>query len=173
VLAAHLRRVPRRAALRSGRVRAAPGRAVGDHEPRRAIPRDPLRRRRARPLVPCRRRVGRGAHARNGGGALSAAGVEERLRGAGLTEAEARRKRQLFADVEAALETAAAGVSRAGRWFVPGRVEVLGEHTDYAGGRSLLCTVGRGFCAAAAARSDRLVRVADVAKGVTAEAALD
>ena len=64
-------------------------------------------------------------------------------------------------------------MSRAGRWFVPGRVEVLGKHTDYAGGRSLLCTVGRGFCAAAAARSDRLVRVADVAKGVTAEAALD
>ena len=26
------------------------------------------------------------------------------------------------------------------RWFVPGRLEVLGKHTDYMGGRSLLGT---------------------------------
>ena len=31
------------------------------------------------------------------------------------------------------------------KWFVPGRIEVLGKHTDYAGGRSLLCAVERGF----------------------------
>jgi galactokinase len=99
--------------------------------------------------------------------------VEERLRSAGLTEAEARRKRQLFADVEAALRSAAGEGAETRRWFVPGRIEVLGKHTDYAGGRSLLCTVGRGFCVAAAPRSDRTVRVADVAKGVTAEAPLD
>ncbi|MGJ6980043.1 galactokinase family protein [Aestuariimicrobium soli] len=30
------------------------------------------------------------------------------------------------------------------RWFVPGRIEVLGKHTDYAGGRSLLAAVDRG-----------------------------
>src|SRR5690606_26235318 len=30
-------------------------------------------------------------------------------------------------------------------FFVPGRIEVLGKHTDYAGGRSLLCAVSRGF----------------------------
>jgi len=99
--------------------------------------------------------------------------VEERLRAAGLTEPEARRKRQLFADVEAALRTAAGGRADARRWFVPGRIEVMGKHTDYAGGRSLLCTVGRGFCVAAAPRSDRTVRVTDVAKGGTAEAPLD
>ncbi|MBV7432435.1 galactokinase [Dermabacteraceae bacterium TAE3-ERU5] len=29
-------------------------------------------------------------------------------------------------------------------WFVPGRIEVLGKHTDYAGGRSLLAAVDRG-----------------------------
>lgn len=29
-------------------------------------------------------------------------------------------------------------------WFVPGRLEVLGKHTDYAGGRSLLAAVDRG-----------------------------
>ena len=29
-------------------------------------------------------------------------------------------------------------------WFSPGRIEVLGKHTDYAGGRSLLAAVDRG-----------------------------
>lgn len=31
------------------------------------------------------------------------------------------------------------------RWFVPGRLEVLGKHTDDAGGRSLLAAVDRGI----------------------------
>lgn len=30
------------------------------------------------------------------------------------------------------------------RWFVPGRLEVFGTHTDYAGGRSILAAVDRG-----------------------------
>lgn len=30
------------------------------------------------------------------------------------------------------------------RWFVPGRLEVFGKHTDYAGGRSILAAVDRG-----------------------------
>ena len=30
-------------------------------------------------------------------------------------------------------------------WFVPGRLEVLGKHTDYAGGNSLLAAVGQGI----------------------------
>jgi galactokinase len=31
-------------------------------------------------------------------------------------------------------------------FHVPGRIEVLGKHTDYLGGRSLLAAVERGFC---------------------------
>lgn len=31
------------------------------------------------------------------------------------------------------------------RWFVPGRLEVFGKHTDYAGGNSLLAAVDRGI----------------------------
>ncbi|WP_226996967.1 galactokinase family protein [Tessaracoccus aquimaris] len=31
------------------------------------------------------------------------------------------------------------------KWFVPGRLEVLGKHTDYMGGRSLLAAVDRGI----------------------------
>ena len=34
-------------------------------------------------------------------------------------------------------------------WIVPGRIEVFGKHVDYAGGRSLLCTVQRGIVMAA------------------------
>ena len=55
------------------------------------------------------------------------------------------------------------------RWFVPGRIEVLGKHTDYGGGRSLLCAIGRGFCVSAAPRSDRTVRIADAGRGLTGE----
>lgn len=29
--------------------------------------------------------------------------------------------------------------------FIPGRIEVLGKHTDYCGGRSIVCAIGRGF----------------------------
>jgi galactokinase len=101
--------------------------------------------------------------------------VEERLNAAGLSAAEVRRKRELFSDVDVALEGLAPGADPAAvrRWFVPGRIEVLGKHTDYAGGRSLLCAVGRGFCVAATPRADARLRVADAARGLTAEALVD
>lgn len=44
-------------------------------------------------------------------------------------------------------------------WFVPGRVEILGKHTDYAGGRSLLAAVDLGHTVTARAREDRALRV--------------
>ncbi len=50
-------------------------------------------------------------------------------------------------------------------YYVPGRVEFLGKHTDYAGGRSLLCAVERGIRLAAAPRIDGLVRCADARSG--------
>jgi galactokinase len=53
------------------------------------------------------------------------------------------------------------------RWFVPGRIEIFGKHTDYAGGRSLLCAVPRGFAVAAGPRPDHLVRVIDAVSGET------
>lgn len=104
---------------------------------------------------------------------MTGARVEERLRAAGLSEAEARRKGELFVQVDAALAGLGHAPANARKWFVPGRIEVLGKHTDYAGGRSLLCAVGRGFCVAAVAREDRIVRVADAARRQSAEIALD
>ena len=54
------------------------------------------------------------------------------------------------------------GVSAETRaYFVPGRIEVLGKHTDYAGGRSLLCAAERGMCFAVAPRSDERMRIVD------------
>lgn len=64
-----------------------------------------------------------------------------------------------------ALDGARAGARRWSIW-VPGRVELLGKHTDYAGGRSLLCAIERGFCVRAAARRDALVRVIDSVTGL-------
>ncbi len=55
---------------------------------------------------------------------------------------------------------------------MPGRIEVLGKHTDYAGGRSLLCAVTRGFCVVSRPRADAVVRIADAVLGVETRLAL-
>src|SRR5690606_8789921 len=51
--------------------------------------------------------------------------------------------------------------SGARSWFVPGRIEVFGKHVDYAGGRSLLAAVDRGFHVLARPRSDNRVHLVD------------
>ncbi len=55
---------------------------------------------------------------------------------------------------------------------IPGRIEFLGKHTDYAGGRSLVCAAERGITLHAAPRDDATVRVIDGASGERAEFAL-
>jgi galactokinase len=45
--------------------------------------------------------------------------------------------------------------------FVPGRIEIFGRHTDYAGGRSLVCAIQRGFNFASARSRDRVVRLTE------------
>lgn len=47
------------------------------------------------------------------------------------------------------------------RVFVPGRVEILGKHTDYAGGRSITCAAERGFAAIWVRRRDATLRIVD------------
>ena len=86
---------------------------------------------------------------------------------AGMSEIAARQKIRLFDRLDRELPN---GVTA--RWFVPGRIEVLGKHTDYAGGRSLLCTADRGFAVAVAPRTDRNVRIVDAIRGSTFEAPL-
>jgi galactokinase len=53
------------------------------------------------------------------------------------------------------------------RLFVPGRIEFLGKHTDYAGGRSLVAAIERGIGFAALPRADRTVVIRDVIRGLT------
>ena len=55
------------------------------------------------------------------------------------------------------------------QWFVPGRLEVFGKHTDYAGGRSLVAAVPRGTTVTASAADDGLVVVHDAMVGQRAE----
>ena len=58
--------------------------------------------------------------------------------------------------------------------FVPGRIEVFGRHTDYAGGRTIVCAINRGFLFAAAPRADRRIRMReDSAEFAPAEFELD
>lgn len=65
--------------------------------------------------------------------------------------------------------TALAGHSSSSLLFVPGRIEVLGKHTDYAGGRSLTCAAERGFAVCFHPRADRLVRLIDANDGRRAD----
>jgi len=53
-------------------------------------------------------------------------------------------------------------------WWVPGRIEFLGKHTDYAGGPSLLCATEYGFVVVAAARTDSRMLVIDADGGGSA-----
>jgi galactokinase len=92
-----------------------------------------------------------------------------RLVEAGMSPTEASRKQQLFERAEDALRRRTGSPAReVRRWFVPGRIEVFGKHTDYAGGRSLVCALERGFCVAAAPREDGMLCVTDALQGATA-----
>ncbi|HLF82963.1 MAG TPA: galactokinase family protein [Blastocatellia bacterium] len=96
----------------------------------------------------------------------------QKLVSAGLSAPQASVKAKLLAEATYALLDA--GVSNSGLryWFVPGRIEFLGKHTDYAGGRSLICALERGFCVAASARDDALVRVTDAGRNDRVEFSL-
>lgn len=74
--------------------------------------------------------------------------------------------------VEQARAALGAGAREAKAWWVPGRLEFLGKHTDYCGGPSLVCAVERGFAIASAPRSDARVLIVDAVSGEQAEAEL-
>lgn len=84
----------------------------------------------------------------------------------GLDPAELPAKRSLFDLVLGAFGDRA-GRHEAPRYasWVPGRLEVFGKHTDYAGGRSLVCAVPRGFAFAAGPLPNGTLRVVDARRG--------
>lgn len=65
------------------------------------------------------------------------------------------------------------GASPRWRFFVPGRIEVFGKHTDYAGGRSLVCAVPRGFSVAALPADGREIDIVHAGAGERFVCALD
>ena len=96
----------------------------------------------------------------------------QRLVKAGMSPDEAAAKCDLFEQAARALPgTSTPDSLRA--FFVPGRVEVLGKHTDYAGGRSLLCAVERGFCLVARARQDAQVHIVNARTHARCRMAMD
>ena len=91
---------------------------------------------------------------------MNAARLAQHLADAGLEPGETERKRALLETVLGAFaEFSPAAPTDA--WWVPGRLEVFGKHTDYAGGHSLVGTVPRGFVLVARRRDDRLIRIRD------------
>jgi galactokinase len=88
---------------------------------------------------------------------------------AGLGPEACVEKARLFGRAASALSITAeaAGGHAPLAFFVPGRIEVLGKHTDYAGGRTMVAAVERGFCLAALPRDDRQIVVIDAASGET------
>jgi len=86
----------------------------------------------------------------------------------GMTPADAASRAGLFAKLD---ERAAPILDGAPEWrrFTPGRIEVFGKHTDYAGGHSLLAAVPRGIALAARSRADGIVRVGDIFDGQVIE----
>jgi galactokinase len=95
--------------------------------------------------------------------------ARQRLQTAGLGPLAVEAKIGLFAAAAGALlEQGAPADGPVHGFFVPGRIEVLGKHTDYAGGRSIVTAVEQGFCMVAAPRFDALVTVRAVGLGETA-----
>lgn len=80
-----------------------------------------------------------------------------------MSIAESAAKAATFSKLLAHLrEMHAATLENTYAFFVPGRVELAGKHTDYAGGRSLVCAIERGICLVAAPRRDAQIRVRSI-----------
>ncbi|MCX7428449.1 MAG: galactokinase [Planctomycetia bacterium] len=97
------------------------------------------------------------------------AALADRLAGAGFADAAAAERASLVAKAVAGLR----GSPRPKAFLVPGRIEVLGKHTDYAGGRTMVFATERGFAVVASPRDDRRVTITATADGQRIEFPLD
>ncbi len=99
----------------------------------------------------------------------------EVLIAAGLGPDASRQKADLF--VKAASRLARIeSTDRADRpaaLFVPGRIELMGKHTDYAGGHSIVAAAQRGFCLVVVPRNDSRIVISDAGFDDTIEFNLD
>lgn len=97
----------------------------------------------------------------------------ERVRHLALDPDASAEAARCFEHVERIFEQRFQGSALARAWWVPGRIEVLGKHTDYGGGRSLLATLGRGFHCIVAPTADGRIEIVDAGTGATCEISLD
>ena len=99
------------------------------------------------------------------------------LRDAGMSVEESAAKVDLFARLSSELRRltpSAVTIARMGAaCFVPGRLELFGKHTDYAGGRSIIGAIERGICLVASRRMDAQIRIVDAARGSSVEFSLN
>ncbi|MBL0940297.1 MAG: galactokinase [Gemmatimonadaceae bacterium] len=95
------------------------------------------------------------------------------LEQAALDESTRAAYATLLAEAHRSLDEAGVPSSERRQWVAPGRIEVLGKHVDYAGGRSLLCTVERGLVLVARVRDDRQLILRDARRGEAVALALD
>ena len=89
--------------------------------------------------------------------------LEAWLRDQGAAGAFAEAKAALLAQCAAILP----GAGQPAAYYVPGRIEVLGKHTDYAGGSTMVVAAERAFCLAARFREDSAVTVTDARRSET------
>jgi len=88
--------------------------------------------------------------------------AEERLTACGLGSSAAPAGARLLGRTARSLIKAGVDAGSAvTAFYVPGRIEVLGKHTDYAGGRSLLATTEQGFMVVASPRGDTRIHIID------------
>lgn len=100
------------------------------------------------------------------GGLLDIESLQARLSELGVSESVlASRARQFASAAEALKERGATVSDSAVAFFVPGRIEVLGKHTDYAGGKSVVCAVDRGFAIIALPLEGPKISLTNVAQG--------
>jgi galactokinase len=97
----------------------------------------------------------------------------DRLIAAGMSGTEARLKADWFDQLENALAQDGVAAGRARAYWIPGRLEFVGKHTDYAGGRSLCCAIERGISLLAVPRTDCRLRVRDIRSGDVLRTAVD
>lgn len=79
--------------------------------------------------------------------------IKARLVSKGLSPPESENKAEIFLACAKALRDSGLNDGAAVRaFFVPGRIEILGKHTDYVGGRSIITATEKGFCIVVAKR---------------------
>lgn len=95
------------------------------------------------------------------------------LEKAGFSPSVAEAKAAMFAKNAVVLDEMEGSIGDAKAYYVPGRIEVLGKHTDYMGGSTFIAALERAICMVAAPRNDKLISILDTGKDRKAEFEMD